>query len=48
MKSIKVDNISIVNNHKPFICAEMSGNHNQSLDRALELVDSEAAGAVAL
>ena len=23
---------------KPFIIAEMSGNHNQSLDRALEIV----------
>jgi pseudaminic acid synthase len=30
--------------HPPFIIAEMSGNHNQSLDRALELVDA-AAGA---
>lgn len=26
----------------PFIIAEMSGNHNQSLDRALELVDAAA------
>lgn len=33
----------------PFIIAEMSGNHNQSLDRALELVDVAAkAGAHAL
>lgn len=29
-------------NHKPYIIAEMSGNHNQSLDRALEIVDSAA------
>lgn len=28
--------------HKPFIIAEMSGNHNQSLDRALELVQAAA------
>ena len=36
-------------NHKPFIIAEMSGNHNQSLDRALEIVESAAkAGADAL
>jgi len=35
--------------HAPFIIAEMSGNHNQSLDRALELVDAAAnAGAHAL
>lgn len=33
----------------PFIIAEMSGNHNQSLDRALELVDEAAeAGAHAI
>jgi pseudaminic acid synthase len=34
---------------RPFIIAEMSGNHNQSLDRALEIVDAVAAtGAHAL
>jgi N-acetylneuraminate synthase len=30
------------NNKKPFIIAEMSGNHNQSLERALEIVDKAA------
>lgn len=35
--------------HPPFIIAEMSGNHNQSLERALEIVDAAAsAGANAL
>ena len=35
--------------NKPFIIAEMSGNHNQSLERALEIVDAAAtAGADAL
>jgi pseudaminic acid synthase len=35
--------------HPPFIIAEMSGNHNQSLERALALVDAAAAaGAHAL
>jgi N-acetylneuraminate synthase len=35
--------------HPPFVVAEMSGNHNQSLDRALAIVDSVArAGAHAL
>lgn len=29
--------------YKPFIIAEMSGNHNHSLDRALEIVDAAAA-----
>lgn len=34
---------------KPFVIAEMSGNHNQSLDRALDIVDAAAAsGAHAL
>ena len=28
--------------HPPFIIAEMSGNHNQSLERALEIVDAAA------
>ena len=35
--------------HAPFVIAEMSGNHNQSLDRALAMVDAAAAaGAHAL
>ncbi|MDO9001526.1 MAG: pseudaminic acid synthase [Bacteroidota bacterium] len=49
MNDIKIGNITIGNNHKPFIIAEMSGNHNQSLDRALAIVDAAAnAGAHAL
>lgn len=35
--------------HPPFVIAEMSGNHNQSLDRALEIVEAVAkSGAHAL
>ncbi|PIZ00476.1 pseudaminic acid synthase [bacterium (Candidatus Howlettbacteria) CG_4_10_14_0_8_um_filter_40_9] len=41
--------LNIGHNHPPFIIAEMSGNHNQSLDRALSIVDAAAeAGAHAL
>jgi pseudaminic acid synthase len=46
---IKIANITISPTHKPFIIAEMSGNHNQSLERAFELVDAAAkAGSHAL
>ena len=46
---IKIAHITIGENHKPFIIAEMSGNHNQSLERAFEIVDAAAeAGAHAL
>ena len=49
MNTIKIGNYTIGNNHKPFVIAEMSGNHNQSLQRALDLVDAAAAaGAHAL
>ncbi|HJN01665.1 MAG: pseudaminic acid synthase [Nitrospinae bacterium] len=46
---IEIDNHIIGKNHTPFIVAEMSGNHNQSLDRALEIVEAVAqSGAHAL
>jgi pseudaminic acid synthase len=49
MSEIKIGKYTIGEKHKPFIIAELSGNHNQSLDRALELVDAAAnAGAHAL
>lgn len=42
-------NIPIGVDHEPFVIAEMSGNHNQSLDRALAIVDAIAeSGAHAL
>ena len=47
--NINIGSRKIGPNHPPFIIAEMSGNHNQSLDRALAIVDAAAkAGAHAL
>jgi len=40
--TVKIGNRNIGRNHAPFIIAEMSGNHNQSLKRALEIVDLAA------
>ncbi len=46
---IQVAHYTISPAHRPFVIAEMSGNHNQSLDRALAIVDAVAdAGAHAL
>ena len=46
---IEIANTRIGINQNPFIIAEMSGNHNQSLDRALEIVEAAAStGAHAL
>lgn len=42
MKEITIGNRRIGNGQPPFIIAEMSGNHNQSLDRALEIVKAAA------
>lgn len=48
-KAVNIEGLTISNNHKPFIIAEMSGNHNQSLEKALAIVDAAAdAGAHAL
>lgn len=49
MSEITIGDRKIGENHPPFIIAEMSGNHNQSLDRALAIVDAAAdAGAHAI
>jgi pseudaminic acid synthase len=49
MKDIKIGQHTVGPTHKPFVIAEMSGNHNQSLDRAFAIVDAAAdAGACAI
>ncbi|RYU92900.1 pseudaminic acid synthase [Emticicia agri] len=46
---MKIGNYNIGQNYKPFIIAEMSGNHNHSLERALKIIEVAAAcGADAL
>ncbi|HZW26150.1 MAG TPA: pseudaminic acid synthase [Gallionella sp.] len=39
---MKIANKFIGIGHPPFVIAEMSGNHNQSLERALEIVEAAA------
>src|SRR5437870_3816309 len=48
-KPIRIAGHLIGRDQDPFIIAEMSGNHNQSLERALEIVEAAArSGARAL
>lgn len=48
-RNIKIGTRIVGAGHAPFIIAEMSGNHNQSLERALEIVEAAAkSGAHAL
>lgn len=44
--SFSIGQINIEQCSKPFIIAELSGNHNQSLDRALSVVDAAAKAGV--
>lgn len=47
--SIQIGHCTVGRGERPFIIAEMSGNHNGSLDRALQIVDAIAkSGAQAL
>lgn len=39
MKQIKIGNYTIDESSKPYIIAEISGNHNGSLDKALRLIE---------
>lgn len=42
MEGIKLGEIKVDRNNQPFIIAEMSGNHNQSLEQALKIVEKAA------
>jgi len=42
MEDIQIDHLTIGSKHKPIVIAEMSANHNHSLDRALAIVDAAA------
>lgn len=49
MREVRIGKHTIGANHRPFVIAEMSGNHNGDLDRALAIVDEVArSGAQAL
>ena len=46
MKIIEIQGRKIGAGYAPFVVAEMSGNHNQSLERALEIVEAAARSGV--
>lgn len=49
IKTMQIGSYTVGDGQRPFIIAEMSGNHNQSLERALAIVDAAAdAGADAI
>lgn len=49
MREVRIGKHTVGPGHRPFVIAEMSGNHNGSLERALAIVDMVAAsGAQAL
>ena len=40
--SVSISGVEISSNSEPFIIAEMSGNHNQSLEKAINIVEAAA------
>lgn len=43
MQSIRINDVMIGPDQPPFVIAEMSGNHNNSLEKALSIIDAAAA-----
>src|SRR3989339_696689 len=46
MKEINISGVKVGHAYSPFIVAEMSGNHNQSLDIALQIVEAASKSGV--
>lgn len=42
MQDIRINKVVIGTEHEPFVIAEISGNHNQSLEKALKIIDAAA------
>ncbi len=45
-KTVRLSNLNIGGQNPPLIIAELSGNHNQSLDRAIKIIDVAAEAGV--
>ena len=45
-ETIRINGVAVGLGHPPYVIAEMSGNHNQSLERALEIVEAAAKASV--
>ena len=41
MSTIEIGGVPVGPDHQPFVIAEMSGNHNGELSRALALIDAK-------
>ena len=46
MNEIQIGGFKIGLQYRPFIVAEMSGNHNRSFERALEIIEAAAKAGV--